>query len=152
MIAKEIKSALLEKCSQVVEERYEKIKVVLADIRESLIEESKSSAGDKHETGRAMLQIERENIGKQLLETENLRQSLHKINIDSPSSRVHLGSLVYTTQGIFFISISAGVINIDSTTYLAISPSSPIGHLLMGKEEGDQFKFHDLDYKLSQVY
>ena len=35
-------------------------------LRESLESEQKSSAGDKHETGRAMVQLEQEKLGKQL--------------------------------------------------------------------------------------
>lgn len=152
MNPKELKSALLKVCYQNVEERLERVKNAIKDIEASLIEESKSSAGDKHETGRAMLQIERENAGKQLLAVENLRQTLNKIDLNNPSNHVHLGSLVYTSQGVFFLSISAGAIVIESTTYLAVSHNSPIGHLLMGKEEGEQFSFHDLDYKLTKVY
>ena len=95
---------------------------------------------------------ERENFGKQLLQAENLRQSLNKIDLENPSKHVHIGSLVYTSQGIFFLSISVGAIDIETVTYLAVSPNSPIGQLLMGKEEGEQFSFHDLNYKLTQVY
>ena len=69
MTAKEIKEALFKICTEKVENRYQKIKQVLEDIKESLLEESKSTAGDKQETGRAMLDIERENTSKQI-ETE----------------------------------------------------------------------------------
>ena len=151
MNPKKLKSTLLKICYRQIDERYDRINNSIKDIEASLFEESKSSAGDKHETGRAMLQIERENVSKQLLEVEHVRQALNKVDIDNPSDHVHLGSLVYTTQGIFFISISAGAIDIELTTYLAVSPNSPIGHPLMGKEKGEEFSFHDLDYTLTQV-
>lgn len=34
----------------------------------ALMSESKSSAGDKHETGRAMVQLDREKLGNQIAE------------------------------------------------------------------------------------
>lgn len=38
----------------------------LNDIKEALFQDSKSTAGDKHETSRAMAQLEQEKLGKQL--------------------------------------------------------------------------------------
>ena len=40
----------------------------MKEIKEALFEEIKSSVGDKHETGRAMLQLEREKVGNQFYE------------------------------------------------------------------------------------
>jgi hypothetical protein len=68
MTVLEIKSSLLDACKNNVRTRYEKVQTAIADIVESLNDETKSSAGDKHETGRAMLQIDRENAGKKLME------------------------------------------------------------------------------------
>ena len=45
---------------------YEKRKL---EILAALESESKSSAGDKHETGRAMVQLEREKLGEQIKAT-----------------------------------------------------------------------------------
>ena len=47
--------------------------------QEALDSESKSSAGDKHETGRAMLQLEMEKAGQQLQEVEKMKLILEKI-------------------------------------------------------------------------
>ena len=98
MSPKELKNILKERCSQEVEKRFQKIRKVLDDISVSLLEESKSSAGDKHETGRAMLQIERENAGHQLKEIENLQSLILKIDINVVLDYARLGSLVYTNQ------------------------------------------------------
>lgn len=71
-----IKKELLAYCKYQINQRYLKIKQTIQDIEESLMEESKNTSGDKHETGRAMLQIDRENAGKQLLEIEKLMDIL----------------------------------------------------------------------------
>ena len=58
-----IKEALHASCVGFVEDRLETIQKTIQDIQMSLTSETKSSAGDKHETGRAMLQLEREKAG-----------------------------------------------------------------------------------------
>ena len=47
------------------------------------------------------------------------------------------GSIVHTTNGNFYIAVSAGNIIVDDKKYYIISPSSPIGMQLKGKKEGD---------------
>lgn len=151
MTSKEIKTVLFEQCSKVVENRFQKIKQVIFDIEESLLEESKSSSGDKHETGRAMLQIDRENAGRQLLEIENLQSIVRKIDIKTTSVYARLGSLVYTNKGNFFIGISIGAVTVGKTNYLCVALHSPIGNLLSGKKKGESFSFNNLQYIVSQI-
>lgn len=144
----ELKSILLKQCSQFVKTRQDRILKTIADIEESLKEESKSTSGDKHHTGRAMLQIDRENTGNQLKEIEKVLSQLNKITINSSSEVVRLGSLVFTDQAIFFISISVGSLNLDSTIYLGVAPNSPIGNLLLGKKKGDRINFNGAEYHI----
>jgi transcription elongation GreA/GreB family factor len=151
MNTKELKLALLQECSRIIDERFHRIKKSISDIETSLYEESKSSAGDKHETERAMLQIERENAGKQLIEVEKVQQILHRIDVNLSSEFAHLGSLVYTTHGNYLISVSIGALEIDSINYFAVAPDSPIGHLLIGKKEGERFSFNDREYELTKL-
>ncbi|OAB80283.1 3-oxoacyl-ACP synthase [Cochleicola gelatinilyticus] len=151
MTVKEIKEALLKECKNVVAKRFDKIKQTIEDIIESLEDESKSSAGDKHETGRAMLQIDRENAGKQLREIETLQKLLPRIDIDVTSDYGRLGSLVYTNQGTYFLSISIGAVTVSKTVYYCVALHSPIGDLLSGKKKGDLFSFNGKDYKVTSV-
>ncbi len=151
MKAKAIKEHLLSECFQWIEERHQLINKTLAEIKLALEEESKSSAGDKHETGRAMLQIERENAGHQLLEIENVEQTLNRVQITEPSGLIHLGSLVTTSQASYFISISSGQFSFQKKNYYCIAPNSPIGQLLMGKQKGDTFKFHENEIQILEI-
>jgi len=151
MMTKELKKVLLVRCSLEVENRFQKIKKVLDDIKVSLLEESKSSAGDKHETGRAMLQIERENAGHQLREIENLQLLIRKIDILTVSDYARLGSLIYTNQGIYFISISIGEIKVEDENYYCIALHSPIGNFLAGKKKADTFIFNKREFKILMI-
>jgi hypothetical protein len=146
-----LKNVLKGRCSQEVENRYQKIMKVLDDIKVSLLEESKSSAGDKHETGRAMLQIERENAGRQLKEIENLQSLIRKIDISVESDYARLGSIIYTNLGVYFISISIGEVIVEDENYYCIALHSPIGNLLSGKIQGERFSMNQRDYIIKLV-
>ena len=151
MTSLELKSRLLQHGQNQVEGRYSKIKQTIATIEESLFEESKSSSGDKHETGRAMLQIDRENAGKQLREIEIVAQLLNKIDVKATSDYARLGSLVYTDRFIYFISISIGTVSIENTDYLCVALNSPVGLLLSGKRKGEEFILNGNSYKITAV-
>lgn len=108
----------------------------------ALNSESKSSAGDKHETGRAMIQLEREKLGVQMAETEAEYKKLMRIKGCSLSNLIALGSIVRTDFENFYISISAGSYTVGSKKYYCISAQSPIGKLLLGKQRGDVISFN----------
>jgi len=146
-----LKKELLQYCEDQVDQRHLKIKQTIADIEESLMEESRSSSGDKHQTGRAMLQINRENAGKQLLEIEKLMAVLQRINIQSQSEYAHLGSLVYTDRFTYFISLSIGPVSVEGREYLCVALNSPVGKLLIGKKAGEKFVLNDLEYFIEDV-
>ncbi len=146
-----LKSELLQQCSKLVDKRHERILNTINDIESSLKEESKNTSGDKHHTGRAMLQIERENAGRQLKEIEHVKQQLNRVIITDSSEVIRLGSLVYTNKGIFFISISVGSLWLDDISYLAVASNAPIGLQFLGKKAGDSFSFNKKVYKILDV-
>lgn len=142
----ELKRELYKLCQDFVENRRTTVQNTINEIQESLTSETKSSAGDKHETGRAMLQLEREKAGQQLAEIEKLAESLSKINTSFTSNSIGLGSVVFTSKANYFIVISAGQLEVDSQLFFAISPITPIGLLLMNKDVGDTIAFRDTKF------
>ena len=143
-----LKLKLYKLCQDFVEKRRLTIQNTINEIQESLTSETKSSAGDKHETGRAMLQLEREKAGHQLAEIERLTENLSKIDLNFTSKTISLGSIIHTTQANYFISISAGQIEADGSTFFAISPNTPVGLLLIGKKLGDTVVFRNQTIKI----
>ncbi|MEC3963894.1 3-oxoacyl-ACP synthase [Flagellimonas halotolerans] len=137
-----MKKALLDFCWSHLDERTERLKKQGDELRESLGSETKSSAGDKHETGRAMVQLEQEKLGQQLLELDATRSILNKINIDKLSAKICLGSLVKTSVADYFIAISAGAFKYTDGVVYCISANAPIARLLLGKEKGENFVFN----------
>jgi len=147
-----LKEELFRQCKSQLTSRHTTIDEILLNIAVSLKEETKSSAGDKHETGRAMLQLERENAGKQLAEIEKLEAILQRVSISVSSGPIHLGSIVMTSQYNYFISVPIGKIKTERGVFYAIGTGSPIGKLLLGKQEGDEVRFRESVLKIHAVY
>jgi transcription elongation GreA/GreB family factor len=146
-----IKEHLFQSCTAQVVEKYKTIQDKIKGIVASLEDATKSSAGDKHETARAMLQIDREQAGERLAEIEKTFEVLYKIDITSAPTHAHLGSLVTTNQGRFFLSISLGVLQHENVSFFCIGLQTPIGKVLLGKQEGDSFVFRDTTYSISSI-
>lgn len=146
-----LKSILFGKCQKIIDRRLRVISQVIEDISNNLHSETKSSAGDKHETGRAMLQIEQEKAGEQLAKIQKINQLLSRIDSSDTSKFIKLGSIVFTTRGNYYILISAGELQIDDQFFYAISANTPIAKLLLGKTEGDIIKFKEKEFLISKV-
>ncbi|MBJ7879533.1 3-oxoacyl-ACP synthase [Gelidibacter salicanalis] len=146
-----LKQELYAQCVDFVKARYTNIHTQIREIQAALTSETKSSAGDKHETGRAMLQLEREKVGQQLAEIEKVMENLSKIDITKSTELVSLGSIVFTSQSNYFIAVSAGQFRVNSDSFYAISPNTPIGLALTGKKEGDQIIFRDQQFIIEAI-
>jgi len=136
-----IKQELVKKLVENLDKRISEIEVAIASAKESRDNESKSSAGDKYETGRAMMQIELENNGRQLEKTRLAKQDLLQLDLLEAHSVVGLGSLIYTNEGTYFISIGFGKLELVEQPYYAISLASPIGQALKNAKVGDRVSF-----------
>ncbi len=108
------------------------------DARDS---ESKSSVGDKYETGRAMAQLEMEKLSEQLSQVAAQRNTLLGLDLKRSHSQVDIGSLVETNQGTYYVAIGLGKVEIDDSTIFVISLSSPVGQELFNKKCGDEVRF-----------
>ncbi|WP_418604593.1 3-oxoacyl-ACP synthase [Hwangdonia sp.] len=146
-----IKEELYNQCVQFVEKRYQTVQHAISEIQESLLSETKSSAGDKHETGRAMLQLEREKAGHQLSEIVKIKKALSKIDTEKSSKTVGLGSVVYSSGANYFMAVSAGQLKVENHLFYAISPNTPIGQLLMGKTVGDTIVFRGVEFNVTSL-
>lgn len=146
-----MKKALVEILESIVTDRIQNAKKAMDAAQESANSEDKSSAGDKYETSRAMGQIDRDMYAKQMINAQNEMSILEKIDIAKPSISVGFGSLIETTAGCFFISISIGKIEIDGKIILAVSQNSPIGSILKGKKAGDTFIFLNKENKVISI-
>ena len=151
MLQLKIKEVLFKECEDFVNKRLQTVEDIISSNQKALQSETKSSAGDKHETGRAMLQLEMEKAGQQLAGISQMKLILAKINILKKSEVAHLGSVVETGFANYFLSISTGKIEVEDKIYFAISVSSPIGKLLLGKKVNEEFTFNGKTFKVKKI-
>ena len=146
-----LKKEIYTKCVKIAQQRVADLSAIIKEAQNAANNETKSSAGDKHETGRAMAQLETEKLTKQLAEALKLEQVLSQINPDTKHQQVGLGSLVTTNNGQFFIAASLGKVTLNDATIFAISNVSPIGKLLIGLKKEDSFSFNGKAYAIYNV-
>jgi hypothetical protein len=151
MLQLKIKEALFSQCKYFVNNRLQTVEAVLSSNQKALQSETKSSAGDKHETGRAMLQLEMEKAGQQLMGITQMQLVLSKIDISKTSKNACLGSVIITAKVSYFLSISAGQLVVADKSYFAISISSPIGKLLLGKQEKEVISFNGKTIEIIEI-
>lgn len=146
-----LKEAALAHCTAFVTGRLDRLAQQTKAISDALVSETKSSAGDKHETGRAMLQLEREKLGAQLAEAEKMQALLHKVPRSTRFTSVGLGALVITNTSAYYIAVSAGEMSYEKQKVYCVSPATPIGKLLLGKQVGDSLSFQSKEIKIMTV-
>ena len=146
-----IKERLHQVCMDYVEDRIASARQAITAARESANDDTKSSAGDKYETGREMMQQEIDRNRKQLEESQKLKLILEQIDPAKPVALAQNGALVTTNFGRFYISISRGQIMIDECIYFAVSSVSPIGLKLMKQTEGYEFDFNGKLFRVEKV-
>jgi len=146
-----IKEELYKQCLQYVDDCINTAQQAMNAARESANDDTKSSAGDKYETGREMMQQEIDRNRRQLEEAKRLKLVLEQIDPLIITDTVQNGSLVITNFGKFYISISRGQILADGSNYFAISAVSPIGLKLMKQKTGYEFDFNGKIFKIEDV-
>ena len=145
------KQQLYNACQEYVNNKLKTIENTIQSNKNSLNSETKSSAGDKHETGRAMLQLEMEKAGQQLKVVNEMQQQLSKIDPKSVSKNGCLGSVVLTNQANYYLAISMGKIETSVGVYFAISIISPIGKLLLGTKETETIVFNNQKITIQEL-
>ena len=144
----ELKAATIQVCAERLADRLATIASSLESIRGSRASETKSSAGDKFETGRAMLQLEENNLKQQLAAAMETKRLLDQAARAVTGERIGLGALVATNRGLYFVSASFGKVGARGRDVYCISPESPIGNRLIGKIAGDAFLFNETRFQV----
>jgi len=115
----DLKKELYSQCLNYVQKRMEAAQLAINEAQKASNDDTKSSAGDKYETGRAMMQQETDRNMVQLNEANKLKVALNKINPSIVADKVETGSLVLTGNGNFYIAVSAGVLTVNNEKYFA---------------------------------
>ena len=140
------KHQVYERYLQLINEKFNALQLILNELNDSAKNETKSTAGDKHETALAMLQIEQENTRNKLKEITEQKLQLDRIDINLKSEKIIKGSLIKTNHGYLFLSIALGKITVEHQQIIALSPQSPLGLKLVGAKINDEIELNNLKY------
>ena len=146
-----LKEELYKQCVDYVQSRMDAAQQGIDEAQQASKDDTKSSAGDKYETGRAMMQQQTDRNMAQLNEANKLKVALNSINATITHTTIDTGSVVKTNNGNFYLAISAGTLNVNGESYFAISPASPIGFKLKGLKAGDRFELNGKGYTIEGV-
>lgn len=138
----DLKSQVFQAAFDLLEEKNKLFSSELKALEQSINEDTKSSAGDKFETGREMMRQEIGKVDNQfkqnkvfIMEMKNLLES------QKPSPNITEGSLVCWGEDWLFISVSIGQIIVNGQKVFLLSKNSPLGKELLGKKKKDEVSF-----------
>jgi len=148
----DIKEKLFILCHDYIAQRVSVIKQNVAEAQEAANDDTKSSAGDKFEVGREIMQQEIELNLARLGEMFKLQQALENVSPTQKYGAVQSGALVLTSSGNYYLSIGAGKLLLEGKTYYAISPEAPIAIQMAGKKAGDVFELNGKQITIDKIY
>ena len=129
---RKIKAAL----QHIVASKLQKLTQDVQLIDDSAANETKSSAGDKYETSRAMLQQEKDKkLGQ--LELWNGYRALNIIDVGT-YDQIQLGSVVVTDMNVIYVSVPVGKFQCEDRQIFAVSTEAPLYKIIAGKSKNDQ--------------
>jgi transcription elongation GreA/GreB family factor len=136
------KTELKDHCISIIQDRIAGLITAMADAQAAANEETKSSAGDKYETARAMSQLEKDMLARQLAENKKELTAMMGVDVTGDDELARTGSLICCSDMDFFLLGGLGKMVVNGVTVFVISPNAPLALSLMGKKKGDTFQFN----------
>ena len=146
-----IKKTLFNHCKTHLEKKMKVLEQLKKNLQKDLAYETKSSAGDKYETARAMIQLENEKLSNQIREIELNYQKLNTIKDFQTSKSISLGSIIFTDKANYYVAIAADFFEVNSKIFYCISSQSPIGKLLIGKKINESIMFNNVQSTILEI-
>lgn len=145
------RAVLIQQSEEYLQHRIQRLKKSIQAIESDLEGETKSSAGDKYETSREMMNAEINKLQQQLQEFRKLEEVLAVVSQRKVSENVELGSIVKTNLANYFLAIPVGELKVQNESYYGIGINSPIAKLILGKREGDKVFFQQKEIKIESI-
>jgi hypothetical protein len=132
-------------------DRINSLREMIAGLTVDAQNDAKGSAGDKHETGLAMMHLEQEKLNQKLSELLESKKKFSQIDYGASSSQVVPGSLIHTPTVSFLMSVALPKIEVGGRTVIGISPQSPLGSLFLQQPAGSEVTFNGFRYRITSV-
>ena len=145
------KSDFLNAMHESIRQRISEVSLILDGIQESIHAETQSTAGDKHDTSRELMQQERNKVAQNLQNQISMDSLVLKLKTIAVSREVRFGSLVLTDIGWFFIGLPLGKIQFEDKNVLCVSANAPAAKLLESERVGASIKMNGKDIQILSI-
>jgi len=144
------KQFIKQKLAEAINWQLIDLQAELLAVTDEMAKETKSSAGDKFETSREMMNQERGRIEGRIAHLKLQLNTLTNL-ADKPSPTIQNGSLVETNQGIFFFGLAFGKLVVNKKEIMVLSLNSPLGKVFFEKIETDPIIFMNREYRILKI-
>lgn len=149
-----LKRDLVNQVKNQIENKRLQLRQGMQELEEAMEEDTNNSSADQFEAGRAMYQIDRDRLGRQLQETLQQQRMFHQ-NDNGPDAqakpRIRPGHLLQTNTGYFFLTIPLGIVKVEDKQVFVISAVSPLGQEFLDKTIGDTVSFNGQQHKILEI-
>jgi transcription elongation GreA/GreB family factor len=149
---REFKKQIVLKLEELLNAKIAEVEESVAALDESGEGETKSSAGDKYETSREMMNQERAKFDKVLQDLGAQLKMLKSLDMEKSHEVVGLGCVVEVTGMTLFVGIPYGKLTLEGKELFAISGKSPVAQLMMGKRTGDKFEMNKETLEIKDLF
>lgn len=146
----EFKAGVIEQCKKEVLEKMMLCENLLSDLKKDISNETKSSAGDKFETSREMMQQEREKAEAQI---QRLNKSLYFLESISgeKSSKVESGAMIRSGNLLLFFVPGFNNLEFEDKKIYTAAINSPIGQALKALSLNEKVIFNGKTYRIDEI-
>lgn len=127
------------------------IQAEVSSLQQEMGEETKSSAGDKFETSREMMNQSINRLQNSLQQQKKQLQQLEELKNSKATEKVGLGSFVCTEKVNFLFGLAFGKVNSSKDNIFALSLNSPLGRIFLDQKVGDTVKMNQTNYTIKSI-
>jgi len=146
----ELKNKLKLECQRAQQKTVDSSKAAMDEAQHALNDYGPNK--DRYDSFRDQLISRRDMFTLQYSKAVTEFSVMEKINPKIINKIAEFGSVVVTDSCRFFISISAGKIEVDGNLYYAISPGVPLFKVMEGKKKGDAFEFNGKKQVIKELF
>ena len=147
-----LKTQVHDALTKALLKKHQELTAILVEASGGKSNDAKSSAGDKHEVGVAMVQLEQEKLGKQVQIIEEQLTLLSRMDSTKNHLKISLGSLVHCEQQWYYFSIGQGLLHVEDQAVFCLNPQAPLGKEMLGKALGDVVSFQGRKMVIQAIF
>jgi hypothetical protein len=147
-----LKTRLHDHLFNALESRKSALQLERSQLSIDSTDSGKGSAGDKHEVGIAMAQIEIGKLDQQIALAQQQLADLQKLDPSVPLDQILVGSLFEINQNWYYCSVPFGQIQFADMTIFCMSSDAPLFQALKGKKVQNSTLFNGRDWKINKIY